>query len=822
MTPASRGGPPEAPADTGTIHVVDAPTGRVHRLADFLNLAAALIGIVLVLLLGAYASGTTSGITSDVQGFASVLRRVLVAPVNVLEGLLTLGAPAAVIVALILRREPRRILESLAALAVGIGAALTAATTTRLWGTPELVHSLSITHGSVSEVTMPAYLAGLAAMLTTAGRRRSNRAVQASWTALWIGLSIAVISGLVTIAAVFVTVLIGRSIGLVARYAFGAASDRAYGPLLIDAIRRAGFETKKLIRIDPEAVAIPPDLDAASAAMGRTRQGRIYALTTSEGHHLVVVALDGDQQIAGTLQKFWRTGRLRGLDARADLSLRHSAEGTALVSHAARTAGVRTPRVLGMAQARDTMVLVYQRPTDCRPFADLAPGDVSDGVMAGIWEELLKAHRAGITHRALTSETVLVGSEGSDDGPTVWFTSWEMGEVASGTLSRRVDIVQMIALLAAKVGAKRAVKSAFTALGKAEVSAVAPFLQAIVLPRQTRLEARTRRAILAEVRAEIVKRLPEAPAAAPNLTRFGLRTVITIGLGIVALWLVLYYFNAPQIIAAFNSASTWWAVAVFGWALLAFVGAALTLIAFSPTRLPVGRVLLAQVAAAYVAIAAPAGVGPAAINLRMLTRRDVKQPLAVATVGLVQVSGIVVTVVGLFILSLVTGSGDALAALPSSTVLVALAAAAVAVAIAMSFPRARSWVATKVRPTIQQTWPRLVQVVGQPWRLALGILGNLLVSASYVLAFDAALRAFGQNLPVVDVAVLYLLGNAAGAIVPTPGGLGAVEGVLITALTPSVGPLATSVVLLFRALTYWARIPLGWGAMRFLQAKGEL
>ncbi len=43
-------------------------------------------------------------------------------------------------------------------------------------------------------------------------------------------------------------------------------------------------------------------------------------------------------------------------------------------------------------------------------------------------------------------------------------------------------------------------------------------------------------------------------------------------------------------------------------------------------------------------------------------------------------------------------------------------------------------------PTFRQTWPRLVQILGQPWRLALGLLGNVILTGSYVAAFDAALR----------------------------------------------------------------------------------
>ncbi len=825
MTPDAPIAPEEAPVDTASIQLVDAPRTRIHRPSDFLNLAVALVGIVLVLLLGAYASATTAGITSDVQGFASVLRRVLVAPVNVLEGILTLGVPTAVVVALILRKEPRRIVEALGALALGIVAALIAAETTRRWGSTDLINSLSVTRDGMTDVTMPAYLAGLAAMMSTAGRRRSNRAISASWVALWVGLAISVISGLVTVSAVLVTVLIGRSIGLIARYILGSQNDRAYGAVLIDAIRRAGFETKRLMRIDTEGGYAPNGLDPVANALGRTREGRIYDLVTREGHHLIAVALDGDQQVAGFLSKFWRTGRLRGLDARPDLSLRHTAEGTALVSHAARTAGVRTPRPLGMAQSRDTMVLIYQRPTRCRPFADLAPEDVTDELLDAIWGEFRKAHDAGITHRSATSETILVGEDEQTKFPEVWLTSWEMGEVASGSLSRRIDIVQVIALTAAKVGAPRAVDAAFRSLGEAEVSASAPLLQAIVLPRATRIETKARGSVLKDVRAAILDKLPEAPAAPENITRFGLRTVLTLVLGVVGVTLILTSFNAQEVMTAVAEASPWWALAVFLWALFTFVGATLAMIAFSPVKLPPVRVLLAQVAAAYVALVAPAGVGPAAINLRLLTRRHVQRPLAVATVALVQVSSIVVTVVGLFVVSLVTGSEGALAALPSRSVLAGVATAAFVVALAMLFPRIRAWVIAKVMPTIRQTWPRLVQILGQPWRLALGLLGNFIMTAAYVLAFDASLQAFGFHMRIMDIAVLYLLGNAAGALVPTPGGLLTIELTLIGALSTTAGvpyAIATSVVVLFRALTYWARIPLGYIAMRYMQSKNEL
>ncbi len=156
--------------------------------------------------------------------------------------------------------------------------------------------------------------------------------------------------------------------------------------------------------------------------------------------------------------------------------------------------------------------------------------------------------------------------------------------------------------------------------------------------------------------------------------------------------------------------------------------------------------------------------------------------------------------------------------------LLAIGGVALAVLATLLVPAVRTWALAKIRPTVQQVWPRLSEMLGQPGRLALGFAGNIVMTLGYVLAFDAALAAFGQELDLVDVAVIYLVGNAAGAAVPTPGGLGAIELALIAGLTAAQVPpaIATSVAMLFRVATYWARIPIGWFAMRFLQKKGDL
>ena len=238
------------------------------------------------------------------------------------------------------------------------------------------------------------------------------------------------------------------------------------------------------------------------------------------------------------------------------------------------------------------------------------------------------------------------------------------------------------------------------------------------------------------------------------------------------------------------------------------------------------RVTLVQAAASFVALVAPAGVGPAALNLRMLTRRGVPSPLAAASVGLVQVSQLITTVGLLVVLSLVSGTQEPLQ-MPPTAVLLGVGFVLVAAAAAMLVPAVRQWVLVRTVPVWKQTWPRLVQMLSQPRRLLVALGGNLLMTTGYLGAFYACLAAFGVQLSPIELAVIYLFGNAAGAVVPSPGGLGPVEIALIGGLVGSTGTevtpaIATSVVVLFRALTFWGRVPIGWLAMRTLQRTGEL
>ncbi len=782
---------------TTDVTIVDSPRARLHSGEDLVDVVLSAAGVGLVLLLAVFAHGTTNGVVEDAQVLDTLLSRVLVLPIAVLAAVVVVVLPAGVLLELVVRRSGRLVLESVAGAVLAAGLALGLLAAINASASVRLASGLSVVGASGASVSVPVAWAALAALLTVAGPRSTRRTVAWSWNAVAVTLLVLLLAGRVSLLGAAAAVLLGRAAGALVRYAAGVRSDRAYGPDLVAGIRRAGIEPVHLERIADDG------------------GHRDYDLRDGDGRSLRLVVLDGDRQVLGSVTRLWRSLRLRGIEGRAYVSLRQAAERIALLSHAARVAGVRTPLVLAVTEAKDSMLLVEAPLPEATPADDAEPDDEQ---LADAWSQLLAAHRVGITHRGLCRRTVQVRSA------EVWLTGWDVGDVASADLARRIDLAQMLTTLALRVGPERALASATAALPEEDLVALGALLQPVVLPAGTREELRGRRDLLPALRAALAARLPEADLEPEQLTRFGLATLVTVVLPVFAVVFVLTRVNLTEVLAAVERSDWRWALASFGFGLTTFYGAALAVRGFSPVKVPMGIVTLVHGAAAFVAVAAPSGIGVGALNLRMLTRRGVATSLALATVALVQVSQFVVTVLLLLVLSLVSGTDEASSFVPSATTWWVIVAVAALIAAALSVPLTRRWLLGRTVPVVRQTWPRLLEVVSHPVRLTVALLGNVLLSVGWVLAFEASLVAFGVHLSLVQVAIIYFAGNTAGGAVPTPGGIGGIEVALIALLTSAgVNPgVAASAVTVFRVATYWLQIPLGWLCMRALRRMGEL
>jgi uncharacterized membrane protein YbhN (UPF0104 family) len=257
---------------------------------------------------------------------------------------------------------------------------------------------------------------------------------------------------------------------------------------------------------------------------------------------------------------------------------------------------------------------------------------------------------------------------------------------------------------------------------------------------------------------------------------------------------------------------------------LTYVGAAWSLSGWVLERLRLGRTFITQVACSFVSLVTPAAVGGAALNVRYLRRAGVAPADAVASVGVSQVIALGLHLTLLAIFATLTGTLHNTDIRPPDWTYIALAVLVGAVLVVLAVPAGRRLLLSRVASTASQAIPRLLVVAQQPVQLAKGIGGALLVTAAYIGCLAVSVHAFGGSLPIVAVAVVYLTGNAIGSAVPTPGGIGAVEAALSAGLTAAglPGAVALSSVLLFRTVTFWLPVPVGWVALNYMQRRGAL
>jgi uncharacterized membrane protein YbhN (UPF0104 family) len=267
-----------------------------------------------------------------------------------------------------------------------------------------------------------------------------------------------------------------------------------------------------------------------------------------------------------------------------------------------------------------------------------------------------------------------------------------------------------------------------------------------------------------------------------------------------------------------------WTAAALVLSALTYAGATWSLTGWVPERLRLARTFLAQIACSFVTLVTPAAVGGAALNVRYLRRAGVAPADAVASVGVSQVVALALHLILLAIFAALTGTLHHTDIRPPDWTYIALAVLVGVVLIVLAVPAGRRLLLGRLGSTFGQAIPRLMEIAQQPAELAKGVGGSLLVTAAYIGCLEVSVRAFGGSLPIVAVAVVYLTGNAIGSAVPTPGGIGAVEAALSAGLTAAglPGAVALSSVLLFRTVTFWLPVPVGWLALNYMQRHDAL
>jgi len=818
------------PSQPGEIEVTDQLERRIRKPVDLLRCALSCAEIAALVLAGIAASATTTGVETDIVGASRRLPHALidVAPKVALIGLFIV--PVALGLQLLFRRQLRRVGEAVVTGILAAAAASVADNLLRNAAVSRLYDAIIMSRPGASHVAaLDPYLVGLVAYLTMI-----SLVGRPSWrNALWVAVgvySIVHIAALgTTVLSLLITLAAGRAIGLAVRYGAGSASQRPGARDIAVALAAAGVGVTAIRRVrQPRTGVAGSRRYTAQTAVTQTAEAQTAEAQTAEAKtgegatgdgSLDVVVYDRDQQAAGAIYRVYRSVRLLGQVSRnAPLSVDHEVERRALLSYAAEDAGAPTPALRALVRVGpEASVLAYTH-YQGTTLASRNPG-CSDAELSSIWDAVSRLHAHRVTHRALTADRILL----TGDGQAILLDPGD-GDVGATDLQIRLDLSQLLAELALYVGPERTVDLALAKASADELVAVVPLLQPVVLARSTRHELRRRRDVLPALRKLLSAAVPDGAVVPVRLERIRLRTLLTMVASVVAAYLLAGELERASLASVLRSADWRWSIAALALSATTYIGATLSLSGFVAARLSFFRTLLVQVAGSFVTLVTPAAVGGAALNVRYLQRKKVPAAVAAASIGVAQVVAFVLHISLLVVFAAIAGTTAKTSIQPPRWAYFVLAGL-VAVALAVfALPAGRRLLRARVSPTLGQVLPRLLEVAHQPRKMAEGIGGGLLLSASYILCLAACVAAFGRSVPIASIAVVYLTGVAIGSVLPTPGGVGGVEAALTAGLTAAglPGAVAVSSVLLFRLLTFWLPVPVGWVALNYLERKHYL
>ena len=542
-----------------------------------------------------------------------------------------------------------------------------------------------------------------------------------------------------------------------------------------------------------------------------------YTILTVDGEQLQMKIVRRMHRRAGPAYTIRRA--LASLEVEHDPGLstpRHEVAHEAYVSLLAERAGVGTLPVLLAGEIAHGPPYLIRRRAEGQPLSVCAADVVSDATLDEIWSNVIALGNAHITHHDLQAKNVFIDLDGHPH-----LIDFTLSRVGGPAAQRDQDAAEMLVSLTSVVGIDRAVASAARSMPAQTLRAALPYLQWLALHRQLRGQLAGGGATLVDLREALADAIGTPPPSFRSPVRPA-TLVLWLGVGL-AVYLLLPQLSGTVAVADKFSRGDWrWFVATAVLGLLGVVASGVSMIGSSPTRLPIRKTMAVQLAAAFTGRTTAAGVGFYMINIAFLERLGRPRTHAMAAVALNRVAmGFVSalgTIVGIVLIGTVVPIDEI--TIPHSWPVVVAAAGILAAIIAFivsPYGRRRIW-----RPLVAHARVMLGELVAalrRPLRAAQlfgGCVAYLVLSA---FALVTALAAFTPHFPLGPVLAVYVVGSVLGNLVPTPGGLGAVEGALIAGLTAiGISPAnAIAAALASRVLSFWLPVLPGIVAFRLLQ-----
>ncbi|MEK0991987.1 lysylphosphatidylglycerol synthase transmembrane domain-containing protein [Mycobacterium ulcerans] len=647
----------------------------------------------------------------------------------------------------------------------------------------------------------PRWIAMVAAVLTVSGPW-----LPARWRHWWWGLLLAFVPTHLVISAI---VPAGSLLGLAVGWFVGALVVLAVGtPALevplegaVRAMAKRGFAVSMLTVVRPGGAG-----------------PLVLAATSPDPECRAAIELYGPhQRSGGALRQLWWKLRLRGSEtAPLQASMRRAVEHRALMAIAIGEAGVANTSTIALAALDREWTLYAHNPVRGTPLDECT----AQTPVGRVWESLRTLNDYQISHGDLRCHEITV------DEDKVLFGGFGNAEYGATDAQLQSDIAQLLVTTSALYGAQPAVSAAIEAFGKDTILMASRRLTKSAVPKRIRESVANAKTVIAGARTEVKRQTGADQIESQTITRFSRSQFIQLVL-IGALVYVAYPFisTVPTFFSQLRTANWTWALLGLAVSALTYVGAAAALWTCVDGQVSFWKLSIVQVANTFAATTTPAGVGGLALSTRFLQKSGLSALRATAAVALQQSVQVIVHLALLILFSTVGGTSTDLSHfVPTGTVVYLIAGVALGIIGTFLFvPNLRRWLSTEVRPKLKEVTSDLIVLGREPKRLAIILLGCAGTTLGAALALWASIEAFGGGTTFVTVTVVTMVGGTLASAAPTPGGVGAVEAALIGGLAAFGVPAAIGVpsVLLYRVLTCWLPVFLGWPIMRWL-TKSEM
>jgi uncharacterized protein (TIRG00374 family) len=683
----------------------------------------------------------------------------------------------------------------------------------------------------VFAVTFPpvAWLAGLTAIVTVAVAQLSQRWRRALWWLAGVAAVVEVtVGGFLPIDAV-VAAALGITVGASVLLIYGEPPRRPAATQVAAALKECGIDLQSLDELAPNGNG-----PAMFHAVGR------------DGTRLAVRVFADDDRDRDRLARLTRWLLVRDpQEDRAGTTVESAAEHEMLAMVAAARAGAHVPEPViaypvqgpGPAGALVAWIEVQGRALDQVP-----PDQVSDETLSDLWHSVSSLHRHRLAHRQLRTDNVTLDNSGK-----AWLTGLVLAELGATERQLAADGAELIASLAVQIGVDRAVSSAEKGLGGDAVTAAAGYLQPLALTGPTRAKVRSydrarsvrlsgrqavrslrpgaRSSVLADARTAVGQAVGEPPVKAQPLARFTWKTLLALLGAFVVIYLVLPQLaNAGAAVRALGNADWWWVLAAVPAIFVAQAFSTLVQLGAIPARLPFGPTYVVQFGGSFLNRVTPNNVGGMALNFRYLQKAGVDTGAATGSVGLQALVGIAANLVLVTAFFAQTGRHTAVhfSLRTHQWLLLVVAAVIIASAFLVLTPAGRRFFHDKIWGFVRSAGSTIAGVAKSPRNMALIVVGALGGPLVQIVALSFCIHAMGGRLPFAQVGAVYLGAHLLASAAPVPGGLGALEAAMIAGLSALGMPVgaAASAVLVYRLLTFWLTIPVGWTCLKIAEGRG--